>query len=221
MIIDENASLKRFPIGLYKDSLGIASINLTTNNGFLFTANELEQLRDIAINVSLTGKKIPNFNVDVLDGEGDLNILDGKVDNYLTSGYVEYFENIIIPENRTSTEHLIVMYNVDKIKNEVNDIKKFSEYLSQLNKDDKYRIIIIDPAFKLKKFMFEPWFTDTLVTSNGLWVGSGLLDQSALRLSEASKKYKARISNDYAWLVKNNMADIVKLVSIGDESNEE
>ena len=221
LIVDEKASLKQFPIGIYKETLNIAYINFTTNNGFLYSANDSEQLYGFIIASALTGKAINDFMVDVLDADAEMDYLNDKVDNYLTNNFTDYFEKLMLDDNILPNSHLIIINNIDKIKSNLEDPKKINDYFDRINKLENYRIILAEPTYKLKKFIFDPWFSDTFVSSNGLWIGSGIADQGTIRLSELFKKYKARLSNEYGWLVRNSSGELVKLVTIGEDDNEE
>ena len=71
---------------------------------------------------------------------------------------------------------------------------------------------MVDNAFKFKKINFESWYSSFVQNVNGIWIGAGLQDQSVIKLSNYDKKYATKITNEYAWIVKNGVASLIKLV---------
>jgi len=57
--------------------------------------------------------------------------------------------------------------------------------------------------------------------TNGIWIGSGVMEQPVIKLADMNKKYKEKITEEYAWIFKNSNATLVKLVNDDGDAHEE
>ena len=74
----------------------------------------------------------------------------------------------------------------------------------------------------MKKIIFETFFQDYVVTSNGIWVGNGVSEQSVLKVTTYNKQQTANIGNKFGWVFKSGNVELTKLLNCeGDSDNEE
>ena len=74
--------------------------------------------------------------------------------------------------------------------------------------------------FSLKKILFEPFFQDFVIPSNGIWVGNGVSEQSILKVATYSKQHTANISNSFGWVFKGGYIVLTKLLDCEGETDE-
>ena len=90
-----------------------------------------------------------------------------------------------------------------------------------INKNNNIRLIITDGVYNVKKIMFEPFFQDYVVPTNGIWIGNGVSEQSILKVNNYNKQHTASISNDFGWVFKGGNAVLTKMLKTIEEGAED
>ena len=98
--------------------------------------------------------------------------------------------------------------------------KKFNGFFNGVKTLDNINLLFVDSSFKLKKVGFESWFSGVTNNSNGVWIGSGFMEQNVFNCSSFGTEHKEKIDKQYAWVIKNNEPELVKIVG-EKEKNEE
>ena len=108
---------------------------------------------------------------------------------------------------------MFVIVGTDKLStvSSKNALNKIMERIIPL---DNANIIIADSSYQLRKLSTELWYSSNVRGDQGLWVGNGLIDQTAIRLSGGSRIYSEKIDNRFAWKVKNGQGVLVKLMEL-------
>lgn len=216
MITDSNMSLKNVPLGIYKDSLEKAYYNFETDKGTIITANDIEKLPFFLFNLIRTFKLINNVNVVLFDSEQLMQQYKDYPDTYINTDFNTVMTNMIDSFNTSfdnSNEKLmIVILGIEKLKSST-ETKIFADFMKEVKRINNIEIIISDNSYRYKKFMFEAWYTENLVNANGIWIGDGVSDQSVIRITEITKRYRIKTTTDYAWIFKNGNGDIIKLIN--------
>ena len=136
--------------------------------------------------------------------------------SYCNSEFEKFGEEIVkyYDEKIKGTAYYLVIYiiGVEKFNSSVNS-KMINKIIDTIKNNTNIICIMIDSAFKFKKINFESWYSNFVQNTNGIWIGSGLQDQSVIKLSNYDKKYAAKISNEYAWISKNGVPNLIKLVN--------
>lgn len=215
MLKEDEIVLNKFPIGICKDSLYKAYVNFENDKATLILANEFDFLPPIIggfINVSRANPKI---NVVLIDSNKKLAYMKDKVIIYIDDNYDETIKSLterLVPNAIT----LIIVLGVEKLKTNT-DIKIFNDFMTVVKKLENVRMIFSDTQFKMKKYVFESWYSESIVNINGLWIGNGIMDQGIIRITDLGPKYKAKINPSFAWVMKSGVGEIVKcIVDTGD-----
>ena len=216
MLKNNDMSLKKVPLGIYKDSLETAYYNFETDKGTIITANDIEKLPFFLFNLIRTIKLINNVNVILFDSEGLMEKYRNYIDKYISTDFNTIMSNMI-NNLETSFENsdsklMVVILGIEKLKSNV-EVKVFTDFMKLVKKINNIEIIISDNSYRYKKFMFEAWYTETLVNANGIWIGDGVSDQSVIRITELTKKYRVKTSINYAWIFKNGNGELIKLIN--------
>ena len=136
--------------------------------------------------------------------------------SYCSKDYEEFIDKILkyYDEKIRNTEYDMVMLiaGCEKFKDSISSTK-ITELFKAIKQNDNIVCILLDDAFKMKKLAFESWYTDNVITSNGIWVGNGVNDQSSIKFNDFGKKYNVKLTSDFAWVFKNGKGQIVKLIN--------
>ena len=222
MIMDSNSSLKNLPIGMEKETLNTAHYNFASNKALLISTNELENLTDITKYLLQTFIKLGNIVPMFFDFTEEFESIKPYCSSYISSNFETYIDNItkFIDEKIVNTQYtaMVLIAGLEKFKDSI-DSTKINEFVEKIKKIDNCKLICIDTQFAFKKLAFEPWYANIVSGNNAIWVGSGIMDQAAVKVSTFDKKYNVKLDNDFGWLVKNGEGILIKLVN-GDDHEE-
>jgi hypothetical protein len=114
---------------------------------------------------------------------------------------------------------LCIIAGLEKFQGSMNE-NKFRGFFNGVKTLDNINLLFVDSSFKLKKVGFEDWFSSTTNNSNGVWIGSGFMEQSVFNCAEMDSRHRIKVDKQYAWIVKNSESVLVKIVG-EKEKNEE
>ena len=96
---------------------------------------------------------------------------------------------------------------------------EFTKALSMIKDLGTYHIVLIDNSDKLKQQAFETWYKAAVDPSNGVWLGSGVLDQYALKLSVSPRELREELKPGSGVYVDKGKPYIIKLLE-GDKDEQ-
>ncbi len=226
---EEIKSLNHIPIGISKKGLEVVSVDYLINIGNIITSNKLANTANFVISLLYLFRFIPNMNILVIDPMSLLGLDKMQYPNYYTENLegvmgqiIDYIKKLI--EIQSQVRGILLIYGFNKFVDKCGDKNKLTEIFKTIKEYEKFSVIAVDDAPKLKAYVYEAWFTSIFNMSDGIWIGRGLADQNLLRVSTVTKEMTADYKNDMGYLVSENVATLCKFidfVSKGDESNEE
>ena len=223
MLLEHNTNLKNIPLGIYKEDLKKAYYNFETDKGTILSSNDLEIL-PIFIGYLIKIFKKVNTKVVLFDCENlmtnYINLVDKYYNDDLNNVVSDMVGSLESSLSNYSDKIVFIVLGLEKIKTSV-EANKFNEFIKLLKKITNIELIVCDSSYKFKKYMFESWYSEVFVNANGIWIGNGIVDQGVIRIAELSKKYRASITNDYGWIIKNGMGNLVKFINDEGDKDEE
>ena len=170
---------------------------------------------------------IKDNNLFIIDPLKSLNLDKTMFPNYFFSNIEEVVNNIInnikkLFENKQVVNGIIMIYGLNKF---VNSIKKDKlEELSKIIKSyEKISIVFVEDIGKIKTYMYESWLSSIVSTSDGIWIGKGISDQSVFKISTITKALTMDLKNNMGYTINEGGTTLCKLidfVSKGDEDGE-
>ncbi len=73
--------------------------------------------------------------------------------------------------------------------------------------------VFIDSPDLLRNFAYEEWFKTGSDSSRGIWIGSGISEQSIIKVAKFNREDRDDIPNDYGYVVSTSRATRVKLLT--------
>ena len=190
----------------------------------VIASNELENCRIFLKSLLNIFKKAGNIITVLFDFNEIFEDLKPFTNSYCNKDYSDFLDSIIkFAETKiANTQYNLTIFitGVEKYKDMI-DESKIDELNDTLKKIPNSNIIYVDDVFKLKKMIFEPWYSDYVVNSNGIWIGSGVGEQSVLRASTITKKHNLVLKNNFAWIFKNGDTELIKIVECEGENEEQ
>ena len=91
--------------------------------------------------------------------------------------------------------------------------KRFNESIKKNTQINMVAFVIIDNPDAIKPYAYEDWFKLGTDLTKGIWIGSGVADQTLLKLSKITREDREEINNNYGYVINNAKLNKVKLVT--------
>ena len=201
-------------------------INFEINKGTIVTANDIEIIPNCLFNIINQLRLINGLTIIVFDAEHLMREYTSLVSVYCDNNYGEYIKKLTKSlENIQDTNGLkamIIIFGIEKFKSNL-DTTIFNNFFKQIKRFEGIRFIISDINYKFKKYAYESWYTESVITANGIYVGKGVMDQSVIKINDFGKRYRVNCDNSSAWIFRNGTGDLIKipLTNMDGDLNEE
>ena len=218
-------------VGIDKESLLVEKYNLTKNSIHLICSYDMENM-DSYIHAFVNQLIYQNFahllffntvehtfqneNLNALSITKNIEEYFLEICNYIDKVYEIYekekFNEEVLKKQKKMVCILYGIYNFmhklsDEVKERIGDIIKKDAQMGLVT------FVIIDSPDVIKQFSYEDWFKIGTDTSRGIWIGSGIADQSLLKISKITREDREEISNEYGYIVNNAKITKVKLLT--------
>jgi type VII secretion protein essC len=229
-------NLESVPVGIFKESLNIAILNTLKNYTSIVSSNDISEYSSFIKNLYKTFTYIKNEEIFVFD---TYDIIDNALENttLVTKNYEDSLNPIlqemsdeyqIYTNNNYERSSLsdkshktIIIIGINELLSRISQDKKmeFTKALSMIKDLGTYHIVLIDNSDKLKQQAFETWYKAAVDPSNGVWLGSGVLDQYALKLSVSPRELREELKPGFGVYVDKGKPYIIKLLE-GDKDEQ-
>ena len=124
-------------------------------------------------------------------------------------------------EEKSNQSGIIFIYNMNKFIKKVNNNTKINELFNLVKEYEKMTVIVADGANQLKNFAYEAWFTSIFNTSDGIWIGKGMSNQSLFRLTNVTKDMTLDCKNDMGYVLLDGQGEFCRLIDFISVEGEE
>ena len=228
-IEEKIGNLSQIPVGIRKDNLNIETFNYNAGFVSVISSDDITMGADFYKQLIKLIGKVPYQKVVTIDAskvfeEGDIE------DNYLNTKFDSIAEVIISNYTKEKETYESNNYNEESLKKYPHTtylIFGISNFLSRISEDNKKKFtevllnnkdlnvdsfIIIDNADKLKSFAYDDWYKSGVDSSQGIWLGNGVSEQYAIKLSSTPRELREEIGEQFGYVIKNGKAILVKFV---------
>ncbi len=216
MVYQIEPTLKKIGIGLVREDLSTYCYNFKADKATIISANDIESCVPLIHNLARTFKKMKNVLTVIIDDDDVFASEKDFVQGYFPNTQDKLLEtlNYFVDQKLPTLPYdfMMIVSGVEKFKT-LGSSTEISKLMDKLNSAKNANIIFVDSALKLKKVAFDSWYSSTVTNTSGIWVGSGAMEQSVIKLSDINKKYKEKLNNDFAWVFKNGEGELVKLIN--------
>ena len=210
-------SIKDVPIGVAKESLKIAKVNLSEKLIFPVVAQEIastvffaEEFIKVLCQLS---------SVVVIDMEHIVSAPETKNINYVTGEYELFVQELfadMVRRNNTYKDSGLDRHSMDSYKEiqfVIVGMKKLFDVLSTDGKDKlnillekgeafyKLRFILVDSAQNFGGLSHNAWYRRHITGTEGLWIGDGIAEQYVLKPSKVTNTLYEEIGDDFGYLL--------------------
>ena len=223
MLDKDITNINNLPIGINKKNLKTAFYNFFNDKATIISSKDVKNCIDL-LKTIIHGVRKLNHMVVLIDTEQELASIGGTVNTYADKNYEEFilkFEQFLDKEiDGKDIKVLCIIAGLEKFQGSMND-KTFNGFFAGIKTLPNVNLIFVDSSFKLKKIGFETWYSGVTNNSNGIWVGSGFMEQTVISCNDYNNRFKEQIDKQFAWVAKNGEADLVKIVGEKEKEDEE
>lgn len=229
---DEFKGLNSVPIGVEKKSLQVSTIDLLRNYTTILTTLDVITLKPLLTEIGKEINYIQGIKFIAVDAE---EIIDNSkltncnystnVDTTFTELYNEinqahetYVASNFDKKSIASLPTTVcIIGGIDKFQAKLSmDNKKLFGKMFELGKElGKYCFILADSVDKFKKIEYDDWYRNTVNNNRGIWVGDGIANQFAIKLTKTTKELYDEIGNRFGYAVERGMPTLIKLLEEG------
>ena len=221
----------KFAIGVNKETLEIEKYPLKRNAITLVSSYEIENTTTFIkalINQILYLKDYEVMFVNTTEDVIQTAELEGRIYTKDFDKILLQFANYIHSVYQIYEENQYDSHVVDAQKKFVCVIYGANDFISKLGSDAKAKLnemmrednqmglvsfIFVDNPDVLKSFAYEDWFKAGADLSRGIWIGSGISEQSLFRLSKISREDREDITNDFGYIINSSKLARIKLLT--------
>jgi len=107
---------------------------------------------------------------------------------------------------------VVFIYDFDRWVTKLKDTSHLQVLIQKMKEYENLSLVIADSSLKIKKYVFEPWFTSIFNVNQGVWIGRGISDQSLLHLSNVTRDMTKNYKNDMGYFVDDGLATLCKWI---------
>ena len=213
-VSDYLGDLAHIPIGVEKETLSIATIDLRDKFIYNITGDDVSsELGFLQSFISIL-KKDPNTDIITFDPNSlllipdELLLADGKDD---CTNAIETLVKVI-QSNDSSRQIICIMngFNAFLERLDPTGRNSFVELINQSKKKGNIKFIVIDTIDRIKGIAYEGWYKSNTDLSEGIWIGNGISNQFTLKVITNSRLLRAEILPGFGYILKKGKASLVK-----------
>ena len=215
-------SLRTIPVGIEKDSLEVATINLKDSYIYNISGEDVTSLPEFLHGVVKAIIKVPNTKcliIDALNTLGTVNLNDSSImygsgtsPNVITK-LTEIYE--AKKANNTPEEVVCMIIGMNSLFQKMSAIEKgnLTMLIQNASNLGTLRFIMVETIDNIKSISYEAWYKSNIDLSNGVWIGNGIANQFTLKVSTNARILRAEIDPKFGYVIKKGKATLIKLIS--------
>ena len=227
-------NLENISFCIYKESLNIAVLNCVKSYSTIISANDISEYKDYVYEMFKVYKTAAEvlvidaleiFDESMMEGATLINknfddllsgILGKMSEQYVKYKEADYDKSVLANEKNTVIFISGITSLLSKMSGE--KAKEFTTAISMIKDMGVYHVVLVDNGDKIKTLLYENWFKESIDNNNGVWLGSGVLDQYAIKLSLNPRDLRGELPHSFAVLVTKGRPFIIKY--LGGKDNE-
>ena len=233
----EFKGLNTIPIGVEKASLDVRTIDILRSYTTLLTSLDIMTVKPLLNEICKEISMINNIKYLAIDAEEiidkenlkegiyrtDINEVFTELNSDITNVHDTYV-NSNYDKNAIANVPITVCIigGIDKFQAKLSpDNKKLFGKMFENGKDlEKYCFIFADSVDKFKKVEYDDWYRNTVNNNRGIWIGDGIANQFAIKLTKTSKELYEEVGNRFGYYVERGNPTLIKLLEKGDGVSE-
>ena len=210
-------SLAQVPVGVAKETLEIATINLRDEFMFNITGDDITAdplfFKGLINNILA----VNNTECIIFDSNSILEEISNERVYYSKDTCYGSIDKLNEEFTANSQEKTIICFliNVNSMLSKLSAIEKgkFTTLLTDSKKNGNIKYIIVDTIDTIKSINFEPWYKSNVDLSEGIWLGNGIGNQFTLKVTTNSRILRAEVEPGFGYVIYKGKATLIKLMT--------
>ena len=201
-----------------RQTLNVSYLDLKSNKINIISSNELENMEKIIKSIIKMISEVKNTKIILIDlnklASDFVDTVTGYCDKNFeinANGIINFIAKNI--ENKLETNLTFIIVGTEKF-NTINNKNALNKVMEKVVALENANTLIIDSAYQLKKLSIESWYSNNIRVDQGLWIGSGIIDQNVIRITSSNKSIAEKINNNFGWKVKNGQGTLIKIMEL-------
>ena len=220
---DKIKTLKNVPLGIDKNTIEVAKYNFLSTTSNVITASKIGHTTSFVRSLIEVLLKIENTSLIVFDGQGNLSDKKDKIVNYYNDNFLEITDKITeYINNLDSSKNAVIFINgLDKYISKLSPTTSFENLLKADKQKENVSIVICEEIKKIKSYAFETWYTNYINVTDGIYVGTGVGDQTLLRINNYQQELMKPYKNNIIFNISEGEYKIIKAIEFETVEEEE
>ena len=215
-------SMRTIPVGIEKESLEVASINLKDSYIYNITGEDVTSLPGFFHGLARAIVKVPNTQCLILDALNTLSsesITDPGIvyDSGACTTLVAKVSEILEAKkaNNTPEEVVCMIIGMNSLFQKMSSTEKgnFTLLIQNSGALGTVKFIMVDSIDNIKSIGYEAWYKPNIDLSEGVWIGNGIANQFTLKVTTNARVLRAEIDPKFGYVIKKGKATLIKLIS--------
>lgn len=215
-------SLRTIPVGIEKESLEIATINLKDSYIYNITGEDITALPQFLHGIARYIVKVPNSQCLIMDSVNALSGIDiiepgilygsGSCTDIITK-LTEIYE--AKKANNTQEETICMIIGINSLFQKMSAIEKgnLTMLIQQAANLGTLRFIMVETIDNIKSISYEAWYKSSIDLSTGVWMGNGIANQFTMKVTTNARVLRAEIDPNFGYIIRKGKATLVKFIS--------
>ena len=218
---DYMGSLTHIPVGVDKETLEIATINLKEQLIYNITGEDVTSESDFINTLISIIASTPNTNVIVMDSVSILteptrdNIVFSQETCYASIDTLEATLQDSKNGNNQDTTTVCVIVGVNTLTQKLSAIEKgkFTTTIDESKNVSNIKYILIDNIDTIKNIGYETWYKSNANMSSAIWIGNGISNQFTIKVTTNARLLRTELQPGFGYNIRKGKATVTKFVS--------
>ena len=210
-------NLRTLPVGVEKESLDIATIDLNSKFMYNITGEDVTAeprfLKGFIKNILHT----PNTKCIIFDTNSVINEVTYENTFYSKDTCYTAIDQLTdaCNNNDPNTTTIAILININAMLNKLSAIEKgkFTSLITECKEKNNIKFIIVDNIDVIKSINFEAWYKGNVDLAEGIWLGNGIGNQFTLKVTTNSRILRAEVEAGFGYVIRKGKAVLMKLMS--------
>ena len=217
IVSDYLGNIKTIPVGVEKESLNIATIDLSNSFMYNVTGEDItgdpQFIRGLVNNI----REIGNSECIIFDSISLLEDYDNNGYTYSTDTCYASIDRLSELVNNNDPDKTVFAFiiGVNSLMNKLSTIEKgkLQTLINDAKTKNNIKVLIIDTIDVIKSISFEAWYKGNADLTEGVWLGNGIGNQFTLKVTTNSRILRAEVEPGFGYCIRKGKAALIKLMS--------
>ena len=217
---DYMGNLAHIPVGVDKETLEIATINLKEQLIYNITGEDVTAEPQFLNTLVSIIASTPNTNCIVMDS---LSVLDEPNKDNIVYSQETCYDSVdaldealgLKKDGKDQTTTVCIIIGVSNLLQKLSSIEKskFTTNIEESKTLDNMKYIIVENIDGIKNIGYEAWYKSNANMNSAIWIGNGISNQFTIKVTTNARLLRAELAPGFGYSIKKGKATVTKFVS--------